>query len=171
MAIMTLILASTSACNSNEPQTVYDNSVDVHLSGWASTDTLFYDIVVTDPPSIKNPIVVGKVYQLSISLRHTAEFPLNQVPFLLQMQQTDTIGGYVHPTRNILKEHFSPYVRDSIGLPLGDTWGSLIARQEHKTGVHIHFDTTGTYRFLIIPEIGDLPSLPGLASIGLRLSE
>lgn len=168
---MLLILTSISACSRNESQTVYDSSVDVHLNGWVSTDTLFYNIVVTDPPSIKNPIVVGQHYQLSISLRYSADFPLTQVPFLLQMQQTDTVGGYTRPVRNIFRELLSPAVRDSMGLPLGDTWGSLISRQEQQTGLQVHFDTAGTYRFLIIPELGDQPSLPGLASIGLRLNE
>lgn len=169
MVIMALILINLSACSKNDELTVYDTSVDVPLQGWTSADTLFYSITVTETTTIKNPVAKGHDYHMNLSLRYSSSLPLTHLPFLLTLQQTDTTGGYIHPIRNIMKQEFSLPVRDTAGIPLGDNWGSLYTISTPISSPTIRFDTAGTYRFMIIPNLGDQKSLPGVASIGIFL--
>lgn len=169
MVIMALILINLSACSKNNELTAYDTSVDVPLQGWTSADTLFYSITVTETTTIKNPVAKGHDYHMNLSLRYSSSLPLTHLPFLLTLQQTDTTGGYIHPIRNIMKQELSLPVRDTAGIPLGDNWGSLYTISTPVSSPTIRFDTAGTYRFMIIPAIGDLPELPGVASIGIEL--
>lgn len=170
VVIMALIQINLSACSSqNDARTVYDTSVDVPLQGWTSTDTLFYSIVITDPTTIKKPVAVDHDYQMNISLRYSTSLRLTHLPFQLTLQQTDTLGGYEHPIRNIFRQDLSLEVRDADGVPLGDSWGSLYSIETPISSPTIRFDSTGTYRFMILPTLGDLKSLPGVASIGIQL--
>lgn len=169
VVIMALIQISLSACSQNDARTVYDTSVDVPLQGWTSTDTLFYSIVITDSPSIKYPIATHQDYQMNISIRYAATFGLTHVPFQLTLQQTDTLGGYEHPIRNIFRQDLSLEVRDAEGVPLGDNWGSLYTISTPISSPTIRFDSAGTYRFMILPNLGDQKSLPGVASIGIEM--
>lgn len=171
MAVMALILTSLNACSQNEGLTVYNKSVDVHLEGWAPTDTLFYNITVTEPASIKYPIVTQRDYRMNMSVRFSTSLKLTHLPFLLTLQQTDTIGGYEHPIRNIFRQELSLEVRDTTGIPLGESWGSLYSVETTSPSPTIRFDTAGTYRLMIIPTIGNLKSLPGVASIGIQLEK
>ena len=168
MAIMALILINLSACSQSRQHTVYNTSVDVPLDGWASTDTLFYHLTVSDSATIKYPIGLHQDYQLRVSIRYASHFPLLSVPMLLTLQQTDTTGGYERPVRNLMRQQLQPMVRDTLGLPLGNTWGSLISMEE-ATDLTVRFDTSGCYRILLTPQFGYQRSLPGIASIGLQL--
>lgn len=169
MAAMVLTLTGLSGCNQNNALTAYNNSVDVPLMGWTSADTLFYHITVTDPATIKTPIAISRDYQLNIGFRYSSAYPLSCVAYHLLLQKTDTTGGYEHPTVNLLRQDMTTMVRDSIGTPLGDTWGSLISLETRQPDLTIRFDSAGTYRFLLIPDLGELSALPGVASASIRL--
>lgn len=172
VAVTVAILTSLSACNlSDSGRTVYDISVDVPLSGWASTDTLFYSVCVDDVASLRHPIERGVDYQLSVSVRHVSRYPFMSIPFTLIQQQTDTTQGFEHPVRNILHQSVAPVIRDSLGHQLGASWGSFITVNVPVPDVSIRFDSAGTYRFLVIPDLGTLTSVTGLSALGLRLSE
>ncbi len=173
LAIMAIALTGLSACSSpNEPHTaVYDYSVDVPQSGWTSADTLFYDLLLTQPATIKNPIVPRRTYQLSMSVRFDASFPFTALPLQLLVQQTDTMGGYLHPVRNLLRRDLAPQLRDSLGQPIGHTWGSLITQSIPLPDLTLRFDSAGTYRLLITPQTGSHRSIPGIASVGVRLTQ
>lgn len=173
LAITATALTSLSSCSSpNEPHTaVYDYSVDVLQSGWTSADTLFYDLQLTDPATIKNPIVPRRTYQLSMSVRFDATFPFTTLPMHMLVQQTDTAGGYLHPIRNLLRRDLAPLMRDSIGQPIGHSWGSLVTQTIPLPDLTLRFDSAGTYRILITPHTGSHRSIPGIASVGVRLTQ
>ncbi len=169
MFAMGIILTSQTACSPSEPDAVLDNSVDVRLDGWASTDTLFYPFTVADPATVTSPLLLHHQYRMKLSIRHSSEYPLLNVPFRLLLQQTDTVGGYLHPIKNLLHLDLAPEVRDTTGMPIGTYWGSLYTIENTLPEHSFRFDSVGSYRFLIIPEIGGQKKIPGIASIGIRL--
>lgn len=169
MFAMGIILTSQTACRPSEVNAVFDNSVDVRLDGWASTDTLFYPFAVTDPATVTTPVLLHHPYRMKLSVRHSSDYPLLNVPFLLLLQQTDTSGGYLHPIKNLLHLDLAPEVRDTTGMPQGTCWGSLYTTESTVPGHTFRFDSAGFYRFLVIPQIGSQQKIPGIASIGIRL--
>lgn len=87
------------------------------------------------------------------------------------IQQTDTTGGHEHIVRNVLRQRIAPAVRDTLGQPLGPSWGSLIDYEDYIDELTVEFDSTGTYRMLLIPETQHLSSFVGLSAIGITLSK
>lgn len=166
MAVMVL---SLSACSQNNAQTVYSNSVDVPLLGWTSADTLFYNITVTEPATIKSPIAIRHDYQMNVDIRCSSSYPLSSIDYHLLLQKMDTTGGYNRPVANLLRQEITTVVRDTTGTPLGDTWGSLITLQTTRPDLSVRFDSAGLYRILLIPELGELREVPGIASVCISL--
>ncbi len=160
------------ACSVKEEGTdpVYNKIVNVPLLGWKQNDTLFYPVHVTEPTTIRTPIVKGHPYQMGYSIRMSSEYHFTRVPMQLIIQQTDTAGGHEFIVRNILRQNIAPAVRDTLGQPLGPTWGSLIDYQNYIDGITVRFDSVGTYRMMLIPETQGLSSFIGLSAIGITLS-
>lgn len=164
-----MALASLTACsNSQGVSPDYNTVVDIPILGWSASDTLFFPIQVTSPATIRTPLQVGKPYMVDYSIRMTSGFELDRVPMHLILQQTDTAeGGYTRIIRNVLRQDIAPAVRDSIGKPLGNTWGSLIDYESHLNDLTLRFDSTGTYRLMLIPATGSIDCFTGLSAIGL----
>lgn len=164
-----MALASLTACSSSqEPTPDYNTVVDIPILGWSASDTLFFPIQVTSPATIRTPLQVGLPYHVNYSIRMTAGFELDRVPMHLILQQTDTAeGGHTRIIRNVLRQDIAPAVRDSLGKPLGNTWGSLIDYESPLNEVSLKFDSAGTYRLMLIPETGSLNSFSGLSAMGL----
>ena len=173
MLVMAISLTACSSHSSEAQAEVIDyNSVcDVNISGWHEADSLIYPIIVTSPASIRYPLQVGLPYTLSYNIRITPRFGFASVPMLLMVQQTDTLpGGHLHVVRNILRQEINPAVRDSVGRPLGGTWGSLIDYEAPLSDVTLRFDSVGTYRMILTPLPGSNSQLSGIASVGLLLT-
>lgn len=162
----------TSACNvrSDGTEPVYYEVVNVPLLGWTPNDTLFFPVHVTNPTTIRTPIEQGRPYQMGYSIRMSADYHFTRVPMQFIIQQTDTIEGHEYIVRNILRQNIAPAVRDTLGKPLGPTWGSLIDYDNYIDGITIRFDSVGTYRMMLIPETQGLSSFIGLSAIGITLS-
>jgi len=100
----------------------------------------------------------------------STEFPFTRVPMQLIIQQTDTTEGHEYIVRNIFRQNIAPAVRDTLGHPLGSSWGSLIDYENYIDGLTIRFDSVGTYRMMLIPETQGLSGFVGLSAIGITLS-
>jgi len=161
-----------SACQSSEDGTepVYSEVVNVPLLGWDANDTLFYPVHVTNPTTIRTPIVQGLTYQVGYNIRMSADYRFTRVPMQFIIQQTDTSGGHEYIVRNVLRQNIAPAVRDTLGHPLGPTWGSLIDYENYIESLTIRFDSLGTYRMMLIPETQGLSSFTGISAIGISLS-
>jgi hypothetical protein len=107
---------------------------------------------------------------MGYSIRMSADYHFTRVPMQFIIQQTDTIEGHEYIVRNILRQNIAPAVRDTLGKPLGPTWGSLIDYDNYIDGITIRFDSVGTYRMMLIPETQGLSSFIGLSAIGITLS-
>lgn len=182
-SLLLLLTLSLGSCipvsDASSPAIDYDYSCDVPLSGWRSQDTLFYPISVLTAPERRHPLRLGTDYDVWCSVRMTSSYPYGDVPMTLVVQQMEEV---THPVdslttrttievlRNILRHDLTAQVRLDTGEPLGGSWGSLIT---YDAPVHDHlslrFDTTGTYRLLIIPKVPSGVSLTGLSAIGLTL--
>lgn len=145
-----------------------DAALDVPMAGWQQGDTLRYGFEVVDQPSRRGLIACHQDYQLSMSVRYASLFPLQSLPLRLLLQQTDTVGGIEHPIRYVLSQDVQLPMRDALGQPLGETWGSLI-ELEFPAKCKVRFDSVGMYRFMIIPDFGLGNDVPGIASVGMRL--
>lgn len=165
---------SLSACNQNPDQhaVVYNTSVDVPLQHWTSADTLFYPLDVAEQPSITHPIRLRKNYHVRISMRHTADFPLTEVPANLFLQKTDSVQGQVRVSRRVMQASIAPRICDEDNSLLGEGWGSLFCHQESLSDVTLRFDQAGSYRILFIPAFKEIPDgIDGMASVGIELYE
>ncbi|MBO4754593.1 MAG: hypothetical protein J5543_08360 [Bacteroidales bacterium] len=171
--MMAMAALMMSACQSHEDGTdpAYNVIVDVNMLGWNAGDTLFFPIHVTNPSTIRDPIVQGIPYQVGYSIRMSADYRFTRVPMQLIVQQTDTTGGHEHIVRNVMREHIAPAVRDTLGHPLGPSWGSLIDYDNYIENLIISFDSTGTYRMMLIPDLRNVKSFVGLSAIGITLSK
>lgn len=177
MVTMAMVVAAISltACSSPNPDVAspigFNSSCDVDLKGWNPTDSLVFPILVTNPPTLRNPIHAGQCYSMLCNIRIAPEYPYTTVPMHLIVQQTDTLsGGHQHVVRNLLRQEINPAVRDSLGHPLGATWGSLIDYEAPLSGdISLKFDSAGTYRMILIPLTPDQSSLSGISSVGLTL--
>lgn len=174
--IMLLGLNLTSCVSEadQEAQTVYDHSCDVSTHGWTSQDTLFYPVLITEMPELRTPIKYGRQCDLWCNIRTEADFPYTNIPMTLIVQQTDTTGsgnGTSHVIRNLLRHDLTLTVCNEDGRHLGDSWGSLVQLETKLDGLTVCFDTTGTYRMLLIPNLHNKVSLPGITSIGLTLRQ
>ena len=161
------------ACQNNEDGTdpAYDKVIDVPILGWKAADTLFFPLQITDPTTIRTPILQGIPYTMGYSVRMSADFHYTRVPMQLIIQQTDTTGGCEHIVRNVLRRHIAPAVRDTLGRPLGPSWGSLIDYDGFIDDISIQFDSLGSYRMMLIPDTKDIHGFTGLSAIGLSLSK
>lgn len=170
---MAVVALMVSACQSNTDATEpdYNLVIDVPMFGWKVADTLFFPIQITSPSTIRTPILQGMPYQLGYSIRMSADYRFTRVPMQLIVQQTDTTGGHEHIVRNVLRQHIAPAVRDTLGHPLGPSWGSLIDYDNYINNLTIRFDSVGTYRMILIPDTRDVSGLVGLSAIGLTLSK
>ena len=167
-----MAMLAASACQSSAEPTdpAYSAVADVPLLGWKAADTLFFPVVITSPVTIRTPLVQGQPYLMGYTIRMSARYPLTRVPMQFVIQQTDTTGGHEHIVRNVLREHIAPAVRDTLGRPLGPSWGSLIDYDGFIDGLTIRFDSLGTYRMMLIPDTKDANGFPGLSAIGITLS-
>lgn len=170
MAVAALMV---SACQNNTDGTEPDYNVviDVPMLGWKVADTLFFPIQITSPSTIRTPLLQGIPYQLGYSIRMSADYRYARVPMHLIIQQTDTTGGHEHIVRNVLRQHIAPAVRDTLGHPLGPSWGSLIDYDNYINDLTIRFDSVGSYRIMLIPDTRDASGFVGLSAIGLTLSK
>ena len=161
------------ACQNRPDATVpdYNEVLDVSIFGWKDADTLFFPLQITFPSTIRTPIQQGIPYIMGYSVRMSADYHYARVPMQLIIQQTDTTGGREHIVRNILRQHIAPAVRDTLGRPLGPSWGSLIDYDGFIDGITIRFDSLGTYRMMLIPDTKDMHGFTGLSAIGLSLSK
>lgn len=172
VAMAVAAMVSLSACSSNDagPRTDYDKALNVPIMGWAGGDTLLYTLHVTQPATLQHPLQVGIPYHMRCSIRMTSGFGLTHVPLQLSVQQTDTVaGGHTHVVRNLLRCDVAPQVRDSLGRPLGATWGSLITHEQMLDDISLRFDSAGTYRIIVTPQAEGAQSFYGLSAIGLSL--
>lgn len=176
MAVATTVAAiSLTACSNHSsddasPETDYNTVCDVDINGWNENDSLIYPIIVTSPASIRYPLQVGLPYTMRYGIRITTRYPYTSVPMMLVVQQTDTVeGGHEHVVRNILRQEINPAVRDSLGHPLGGSWGSFIDYEAPLPDIALRFDTVGTYRMMLTPLTGNGAQLQGIASVGLLL--
>ena len=176
MAMVLIAAAATtipSACSDQEDGTEpeYNRVVNVSLLGWGASDTLFFPIHVTNSTTIRTPIEQGIPYLVGYSIRMSADYHFTRVPMQFIIQQTDTAGGHEHIVRNVLRQRIAPAVRDTLGQPLGPSWGSLIDYDDYIDDLTVQFDSVGTYRMLLIPETQQLSSFVGLSAIGITLSK
>lgn len=170
VAVASLITACSPSNDADGATVDYNTVCDVDISGWNENDSLIFPIQVNSPSSLRFPLQVGIPYQLRYCIRMTPKYPYTSVPMQLIVQQTDTIAeGQYHVIRNILRQEINPAVRDSLGHPLGGTWGSLIDYEGQISDVTLRFDTLGTYRMILTPITGGSP-FSGLASVGLLLT-
>lgn len=176
LAVATVAAISLTACSTpnsdHESQTVDYNTVcDVDIDGWHEADSLIFPVLLTTPATLRQPLQVGLPYNLRYSIRITPRYPYTTVPMQLTLQQTDTVaGGHLHVVRNILRQEVNPAVRDTLGRPLGGTWGSLIDYEAPLPDISLRFDTAGTYRLILTPLTAGNTPLSGIASVGLLLT-
>ena len=173
-----LLMAGLTACSSDEGDATeeasigYDHSADVPMLGWSFSDTLFFPLTVLAEPELRSPIVIGADYSLWCSVRHDASYSYQQLPLTFVVQQTDTTGtlnGTSRVVRNMLRRQMTLPIRRPDGHPLGTSWGSLIQYETEADSLTLRFDSAGTYRMLLIPDVPASQPLKGVASVGLTL--
>ncbi len=170
--MLTLTIIMASACKGNEDGTepIYCRVVNVPLREWSASDTLFFPVQVTYPTTLRTPIVQGLTYQVRYNIRMSANYKFTRVPMQFIVQQTDTTGGHEHIVRNVLRQNIAPAVRDTLGHPLGPSWGSLIDYENVIDGLTLRFDSLGTYRMMLIPETKGLSGFDGISAVGISLT-
>lgn len=167
---MLVLVASACQRGADEDDLAYYRTASVPTLGWTNSDTLFFPIRITQPTTLRTPLVQGHQYQMGYSVRMSSSYPLTRVPMQLVVQQTDTAGtGREYVVRNVLRRHIAPVVRDTLGHPLGPSWGSLIDYEGYIDDVTIQFDSLGTYRMMLIPALQGRSRLTGLSAIGIML--
>lgn len=175
LAVATAAVISLAACSPSNDVTQlivdYNSVCDVSINGWHETDSLIYPIILNSPATLRYPLQVGLPYSLRYNIRITPQFGYTSVPMQLIVQQTDTVeGGRLHVVRNMLRQEINPAVRDSVGRPLGGTWGSLIDYEASLPDVTLRFDTVGNYRMILTPLTTGSTPFSGIASVGLLLT-
>lgn len=172
---MAVLLISLTACSNPSNQLLstdadYNTTCDVNITGWGETDSLIFPLVVTTPATIRTPIQLERNYRLCYGIRITSQYPYTTVPMQLSLQQTDTqTDGQEHVIRNLVRTDIHPAVRDSLGKPLGSTWGSLIDYEALIPDLSLRFDSAGTYRIILTPHTDGAAPLKGISSVGISL--
>ena len=169
-ALLTLELAS--CADASEADTDYDVVTDVPVMGWTEADTLCFAVQVAESVRHTPVPLRGIDYRLRCSVRIQPDYAFAEVPMLLIVQQTDTagLGQGTRVVRNLMRRNISVRVRDAAGHPLGPTWGSMAQHEEMIDSLTLRFDTTGSYRLLLLPRAYNHTSLPGITAIGISLN-
>lgn len=174
---MAVAMLSLAACSHPDPHALtadeadYSAVCDVALKGWGTADSLIFAVQVTPEPTLRTPLHVGRDYDVYYSVRIAPQYRFTTVPMQFIVQQLDTLqGGHQHVVHNLLRQVVNPAVRDSLGRPLGPTWGSFIDYEAPlPEDVTVRFDSAGTYRMVLTPLLPDQTVLRHVASVGLSL--
>lgn len=175
--MVAMVLASLTACSQPDPRALttdeadYNAVCDVDVRGWGVDDSLVYPVLVTPEPTLRTPLHAGRNYRVYYNVRIAPQYGYTTVPMQLVVQQVDTLqGGHQHVVHNLLRQSVNPAVRDSLGRPLGPTWGSYIDYEAPMPeGLVVRFDSAGTYRMILTPLLPDQTALRHVASVGLSL--
>jgi len=153
-----LCLILLSACMGS---TDYFKSVDVDHDAWSVTDSVLFPIHVVDNPDVNNPVKWGVDYNLTLSSRHSCDYPYQQLPVIVCLQQEDSLGW------KTCQQRFKITIptADKEGHLDGGGWGSLYKKEMLVTGRKIRFPEPGDYRIVVLPDT----LLHGVVSITIEL--
>lgn len=157
LAALGLVLLA--ACSGT---TDYFESKDIDHLSWSVTDSVLFPIHVVDNPDVLNPVKCGYDYDITLSCRHTFEYPYQQLPIVVSFQQMDSLGW--QPWNRPLKITI-PTV-DQEGYLEGGGWGSLYKKELQITGRKLRFPVPGDYRIVILPDT----LLEGVVSMTVELN-
>lgn len=118
---------------------VYNNSVDVHSSGWAPTDTLVFPINVDNKPNPAMPIERHVPYCLGLALRYERYYPCGMVQLHFQLDDAR-------------EQMVTLMLGDVTDMPEGETWGSLCVSQIDDVSLYYTFPDSGLYQLKVWPD-------------------
>lgn len=159
-SLLCLVCILFAGCSDN---TVYLKSVNVHLSQWALTDSLFFPIQVEDEASIIAPLETNVDYRLFMSVRFAHNYCFRQLPLRCLLEKADSTGIF-----KLQKDlHIELPVVDQDGLPDGASWGSLRIKDFQVTRTGINLPEVGNYRLVLLPDT----LIEGIASVTVSLEK
>ncbi len=144
--IFIVILLTLGSCDRNR---VYDHYASVDPHGWIPRDGKEFPVEITDTVSI---------YNLSISLRYTNDYPYSNIFFFVQTR---------FPDGQLYRDTVEYYLADPSGKWSGKGIGKIKDnRFPFRKGIHL--PRKGTYVFRIEQAMRE-KQLKGIHDVGLRI--
>ena len=142
--ITTLFILSS--CTKNN---VYENNRLIHSTNWKASDTLSYNVNISDTSSL---------YNLFITIRHTEDYPYRNIWLLIYTK---------FPDGKTLNKRTELTLADEDGKWQGqgvnNIWDDRILLQNDA-----YFNKAGQYSFALEQDMRQNP-LPGIMAVGLRI--
>lgn len=139
----------TAACNEN---TVYHSYQALPNKGWAKSDTLSFQVPITDS--------VPPTFRLFAEVRNKSNYPYQNLYLFISQNLQDSTA--------FLTDTITINLADSTGKWLGNGWGSIYQSAIFFKSVRPLYP--GNYTFRIVSGMKD-EKLNGLNDIGIRIEK
>lgn len=139
------------AFSCHEKECIYHEYKPIHEKGWDATDTVFFNIPITDTLS---------TYSVELDIRNTTLYPYKDVYIMVET-------GYGNKAQKVISSDLICYpLADQKGKWMGTGWGTLL--QNSRPLKTLYFTHSGSLTYKIYHKMND-SSLRGIRDVGIKI--